>query len=78
MTSSCVSPRGSAGTSISCCDAWEVREVRHVHPVEIGDDVERNRSRLQRLAADYLVQVERGALAVADGVDHHQRLSDPS
>src|ERR1051325_10234497 len=52
--------------------AGEVREVRHVHASEIGDDVERDRAGLERLAVQHLVQVERDALAVADRVDDHQ------
>ena len=54
--------------------ARELREVRHVHPGEIGDDVDRDHALLQRLVAQDLVEVERDALAVADGVDDHQRL----
>ncbi len=55
--------------------ARELREVGHVHPRQIGDDVDRDHPLLQRLAAEHLVEVERDALAVADGVDHHQRLA---
>ena len=43
--------------------------------VQIGDDVDRDHPRLQRLAAEHLVEIERDALAVADGVHHHQRLA---
>ena len=52
-----------------------MREIRHVHPVQIHDDVDRDRARLERLAAKHLVQIERHALAVAHGVDDHQRLT---
>src|SRR5579863_388645 len=48
-------------------DAREVREVGHVHAVQIHDDVDRNRPRLQLLAAQRFVQIEGYALAVSDG-----------
>ena len=56
-------------------DAREVREIRHVHAVQIEDDVDGNRPRLQRLAAQHFVQIEGNALPVANGIHHHQRLT---
>src|SRR5207244_6613618 len=56
-------------------DAREVGEIRHVHPVQIGDDVERDRPRLQGLSAKHLVEIEGDALAVTNGIYHHQRLT---
>ena len=74
MTSSCVRRR-LTGAQHRLLHARELREVRHVHPLQIGDDVERDHPRLQRFAAEHLVEIERDALAVADGVDDHQRLT---
>src|SRR5712692_10682804 len=56
-------------------DAREVREIGHVHAVQIKDDVDGNRPRLQRLPAQHLVQIEGDALAVANRIHHHQRLT---
>src|SRR5262249_52554872 len=55
--------------------AREVREVGHVHSLQIGDHIDRNRPLLQRLVAQDLVQAERDTLAVADRVHDHQRLT---
>src|ERR1700733_874073 len=35
-------------------DAWEVREIGHVHAVQIDDDVYGNRARLERNVAQHL------------------------
>src|SRR6266487_1548181 len=56
-------------------DARKVREIRHVHPVQIKDDVDGDRLRLQALPAQHLVQIESDALPVANGIHHHQRLT---
>ena len=52
-----------------------MRKVRHVHAIQIEDDVDRNRARLQLFSAHNFVQIERDALAVANRVHHHQRLA---
>src|SRR5208337_2208902 len=36
-------------------DAREVREIRHIHAVQIKEGVDRNGARLQRLCAQHLV-----------------------
>src|SRR5208337_3948360 len=56
-------------------DTGEVREIRHVHAVQIHDDVDGDFPRLQRLPAQYLVQIECDALPVANRIHHHQRLT---
>ena len=56
-------------------DAREMREVRHVHAIQVEDDVDRNRARLQFFSAHHFVEIERDALAIADGIDDHQRLT---
>src|SRR5499427_5617266 len=56
-------------------DPREVREVGHVHPLQISDDVDWDRALLHRLTAQHLVQIEGHALSVADSVDDHQRLA---
>ena len=55
--------------------AREVREVSHVHAIQVEDYVDRNRAWLQGLSAHDFVEIEGDALAVADGVDDHQRLA---
>ena len=55
--------------------AREVREVRHVHAIQIEDDVDRNGARLQFFSAHHFVEIECDALAVANRIDDHQRLA---
>src|SRR5580704_829788 len=53
----------------------KVREVGHVHPVQIEDDVDGNRPWLKSFAAYHFVQIEGDTFAVANSVDNHERLS---
>ena len=52
-----------------------MREVRHVHAIQVEDDINRNRARLQFFSAHHFVEIERDALAIADGIDDHQWLA---
>ena len=52
-----------------------MREIRHVHAVQIHDDVDGNFPRLQGLPTQHLVQIECDALSIANRVDHHQGLT---
>src|SRR6201987_1800677 len=56
-------------------DAREVREVGHVHAVQIEDHIDRNLPRFERHSAQHLIQIESYSLPVANRVDHHQRLA---
>src|SRR6516165_939992 len=56
-------------------DAREVREVRHVHAVQIHEHVDGDFPRLERLATHDLVEIEGYPLAVADRIHDHQRLT---
>src|SRR5580700_1741942 len=55
--------------------AREVREIRHVHAVQIEDDIHRNRPGLERHTAQHLIQIEGDALTISNRVYYHQRLT---
>src|ERR1700722_13422413 len=65
----------AGGSQHDLVEAREVREIRHVHSVEIEDDVDGDGARLQLLAAHYLVEIEGNTFAISNGIDHHQRLT---
>src|ERR1700758_1561636 len=59
----------------SLLDAREVREVGHVHPVQVKNYIDWNRPWFERHSAQHLIQIESYSLSVANRVDHHQWLA---